>query len=261
VAVNSAGTTLYVAEGNGPGYTNAVVVFAGTSAVTTLTAYNSTAFGNPYGVAVNSGGTTFYVVDAVNNAVYAFNAATYAPVTSWSAYGATSLKAPEGVAVDGSGNVYVADTGNNLVEEFNGNGVTLANWNGADNGYSSFDEPSAVVVAGTTVYVADAANEVIRSYSPLGTSAGAPITTVAGSDVFGIAVDGSGNVYAADAAVGNSLVEEYSNAGALLTEWNGSSSPSAFVSPDGVALTAGGDAWVTDFQNGSGKGTLTEFGP
>jgi hypothetical protein len=80
------------------------------------------------------------------------------------------------------------------------------------------------------------------------------------SDLFGIAVDGSGNVYLADA--GNSFVEEYNNNGTtLLTEWNGSSSPSRFVSPDGVVLT-GSDIWVTDFENGSSnKGTLTEFGP
>lgn len=260
VAYNSTTSLLYVAEGEEGASGNEVQVFnSGLGAVTTLTSYSSTPFGNPWGVAVNSAGTTIYVLDAVNNAVYAFNAS-YAPVTSWSGYGGGSFNAPEGIAVDSNGNVYVADTQNKMVDEFTSAGATIAQWNGADSGYSSFVEPSAVAIAGTTIFVADADNEVIRQYSPLGTVATAPITTVAGSDIFGVAADGNGNVYAADAF--NGQVEMYTTAGALETAWSGPSGGSTFVSPDGLALVGTGDIWVTDFGNGpSGTGTLTEFGP
>jgi DNA-binding beta-propeller fold protein YncE len=270
VAYNPSTGLLYVAEGDGGASGNEVLVFNASnlgSPVTTLTAYSGTAFGNPYGVAVNSAGSTLYVLDSVDNAVYAFNVSSYAPVTSWSGYGTTSFNAPEGIAVDSSTNcnggpcVYVADTQNNLVDEFDANGVTIAQWNGADSGYSSFEEPSAVAVAGTTVFVADADNEVVRQYSSLsgGVTATAPVA-IPGSDIFGLAVDGSGNIYAADSA--NSQVEMYTTAGALETAWNGSSGPSSFLSPDGLALTGTGDLWVTDWNNGpSHTGTLNEFGP
>ncbi len=260
VACNSATTFLYVAEGDGSSVSMVQVFNAGLGAVTTLTAYGSTTFGNPYGVAVNSAGTTLYVVDSIKNEVFAFNASTYAPVTAWTGYGAVSFSAPEGIAVDGPGNVYVADTGNNKVEEFDLNGNTLAQWSGNDSGYTSFDQPSAVAAAGGNVYVADAGNEIIRAYSNLGsgTPAFAPVTTVSGSDLFGLAVDGSGNIYAAD-GFPNSQVEVYSNTGSLLTAWNGSSGPYAFFIPDGIALTPAGDIWVTDFQNGPSPGTLTDF--
>lgn len=153
--------------------------------------------------------------------------------------------------MDPFGNVYVADTGNNTVEEFTSTGSEVTQW-------GSFNIPSAVAavtLAGpvTNIYVANAGNGSVSIYTSPSWTAG---PTVANSDLFGIAVDGSGNIYLAD--TGNSLVEEY-NGTNLVTEWNGSPGP-LFVSPDGIALTGSGGIWVTDFENGpSGTGTLNEF--
>jgi len=38
------------------------------------------------------------------------------------------LKSPVGVAADGSGNLYVADTGNNRIQKFSKTGLFLAKW-------------------------------------------------------------------------------------------------------------------------------------
>ena len=257
LAVNAAGTTLYVAEGNGT-VAGTIHIFnvSGTNftAAATLTGTGSVTFNNPYGVAVNSAATTFYVVDAGNSAVYAFNASTNAFITSWSTNGTVNLNSPEGIAVDSSGNVYVADTGNNEVEKFDSAGNIITIWS---TGLSAFSSPSAVALDGSNnLYVADADHELVQIYNG---SSWNEWSTEPNSDIFGIAVDGSGNVYVADS--GNSVVTEYNGSGALQTQWNRSSSSYPFISPDGVVFS-GGDVWVTDFENGpSNLGTLTLFGP
>jgi DNA-binding beta-propeller fold protein YncE len=268
VAYNSTTNQLYVAEGEDGASGNQVQIFNASSlgAVTTLTSYGMTVFGNPYGVATNSAGTTIYVLDAVNNSVYVYSSAG-ATLTSWSSWtggSKTSFNYPEGIAVTTIGtadDIYVADTENNTVEEFSLTGGTFTyqgQWNSGMGG--AFSSPSAVALdAGGNLYVADAGNELIQIYN--GSSWNNSWPTVPGSDVFGIAADGSGNLYAAD--LDNSQVEIYNaSTGALETAWNGSSAPSSFVYPDGIALAGSGYLWVTDFTNGpSGDGTLTEFGP
>ncbi|NDG72512.1 MAG: hypothetical protein EBY32_14700 [Proteobacteria bacterium] len=121
------------------------------------------------------------------------------------------------MAVDGSGNVYVADSGNHRIRKITASGIvtTLAGSGSAGyadgNGASaSFYQALGVAVDGSeNVYVADAVNNRIRKITPSGT-----VTTLAGSGSSGyadgngasaifysphaVAVDGSGNVYVAD---------------------------------------------------------------
>jgi len=129
------------------------------------------------------------------------------------------MNGPAGITVDGAGNVFVADTGNNVIRKIASNGVvsTLAGLVGAagradGNGTNAqFNGPTGVAVdAAGNVYVADTYNYTIRRVSPDGT-----VTTIAGaSGQYGyqdgagtnalfdsassIAVDGRGNVYVAD---------------------------------------------------------------
>jgi sugar lactone lactonase YvrE len=99
------------------------------------------------------------------------------------------LNTPIGVAVDGAGNIFVADSGNNRVREFQvgGNINTIAG-NGicgfaGDNGPAIFGElcfPAGVAVSSRgTIYIADEFNLRVRKVD-LGT-----ITTYAGTGVAG----------------------------------------------------------------------------
>jgi sugar lactone lactonase YvrE len=143
---------------------------------------------------------------------------------------------PDGVASDSSGNLYVADTGNNTIRKITPAGVvtTLAGTPGiigsADGtgSHAQFNGPWSVAVDGSgNVYVADTGNNTIRKI----TSAGV-VTTLAGtagvtgsadgtggaasfSAPSGVAADSSGNVYVAD--TNNFTIRKITPAGVVST--------------------------------------------
>jgi DNA-binding beta-propeller fold protein YncE len=90
-------------------------------------------------------------------------------ISSWSRFGIeeTSLSWPAGIAVDSSsGNVYVADTANNIIQVFSSNGAFISQWGE----YGRFEEnlrsPAGIAVDQEgNVYVADTANNRIQVFS------------------------------------------------------------------------------------------------
>jgi sugar lactone lactonase YvrE len=189
---------------------------------------------------------------------------------------AARFSAPQGLAIDGAGNIYVADTGNNMIRKITPAGVvtTFAGQAGtfgfADGAGSAarFNVPRGI--ASDTlgiVYVADNSNQVIRRITPDGnvtTIAGVP--GVAGSDDGaavaarfrdppGIAVDAAGNLYVADQ--GNHTIRKIS-AGVVTTiagsagvagYADGNGSVARFNSPEGIAVDAAGNVYVADRGN------------
>ena len=150
--------------------------------------------------------------------------------------------APERIAIDGTGNLYVADSINNLVRKIAPGGAvtTLAgsrtfvastgNAGSADGSGSAaqFNYPTGVAVdASGNVYVADTLNSTIRKITPGGTvstlaGAAGLIGTADGSGAAarfnnprGVGVDGVGNVYVADTS--NSEIRKITPAGVVTT--------------------------------------------
>src|SRR5262245_28341794 len=66
------------------------------------------------------------------------------------------LSRPNGVATDASGNVYVADSGNDRIQKFDASGTFLTTWGSSGSGDGPFIFPNGVATdASGNVYVAD----------------------------------------------------------------------------------------------------------
>ncbi|MDL1949203.1 hypothetical protein FBQ97_05235, partial [Acidobacteria bacterium ACD] len=187
---------------------------------------------------------------------------------------------PRGLALDGSGTLYVGDNGNHTVRKVvvaTGEVTTLAGaagQSGSTDGAGSaarFACPSALVFDGSgSLFVSDRCNHTIRKVA-LST---ALVTTVAGSagsagsddgtgsaarfnDLEGLALDGMGNLFVADA--GNHTIrivvlssrEVTTLAGAPGTAGSadGTGTAARFNDPRGLAFDESGTLYVTDSVN------------
>lgn len=181
-------------------------------------------FLEPRGVAVDAGGNV-YVADASNHLIRKITPQGEATTLAGSGVrgaadgkgSAASFSRPFDVAVDAAGNVYVADTDNNLIRKINRGGVvrTLAGntTHGSADGRgasASFYRPAGLDLdAFGNIYVADQVNNKIRKVTPQG-----EVTTIAGSGDYGfnngpgatatfkqpndVAIDIFGHIYVAD---------------------------------------------------------------
>lgn len=238
-------------------------------------------FNQPAGVAVDSL-TNVYVADYGNHTIRKISPAAAVTTLAGSAgnfgssngFGASAqFYQPEGVAVDSLGNIYVADTANNMIRKITaGSVITLA---GSTNSGSanasgtsgSFNAPQAVAVDNAgNVYVADAGNNMIRKITSLGA-----VTTVAGSTNFGsadgtginaqfwgpagIATDSNTNIFVADYF--NGTIRKITSAGVVTTlagsasagSGNASAVSARFNLPESLAADSSGNIYVADTAN------------
>lgn len=191
---------------------------------------------------------------------------------------------PEGIAVDSKGNVFVADSYNDLVREISptGNVTTVAGNQSAGlvNGAAlaaEFYAPSGEVVdAQGNLYVSDQGNNVIRKITPAGVVStyagtgragyrngatdtahwkGAPDSLAMFNSPQGLCIDATGNIYVADR--GNNVIREIMTNGRTKTIAgnkvkgfiDATDEAAFFDNPTGVAIDSKGNVWVTDQGN------------
>jgi hypothetical protein len=187
------------------------------------------------------------------------------------------FSAPKAVATDSSGNVFVADSGNNRIRKVTPTGVVSTHagsgaFGSADGaaGTASFYGPGGVAVDSSgAVYVADPGQNTIRKISGGTVSTFAGTAAIAGgsadgagaaarfSGPLGIAVDGSGTVYVADS--GNSLIRKITPSGVVSTLagggggacalQDGAGSAARFCAPEALAVDVAGNVYVADTAN------------
>lgn len=195
------------------------------------------------------------------------------------------LNTPEWVTLDSSGNLYIADTANQVIRKVAGGKISTVAGNGTL-GYTgdgaaatsaNLDSPLGVVVdSAGNLYISDYVNNAIRMVAPSGT-----ITTVAGgaggngtsgfagdggsgtsallNGPVGLAMDSAGNLYIADS--GNNRVRMVAPDGTISTV-AGTGSFSVLHLPFGVAVDAAGNLYIADNANNrirkrATDGTLT----
>ena len=187
-----------------------------------------------------------------------------------------TLNTPSAVSVDGKGDVYIADTENNMVREVTPNGIIRTVAGTGRPGYSgdggpavdaALDNPSGLAVnAQGDLFIADTVNNAIREVTP-----GGIIRTVvvgpAGNALLqhpqGLAVDSRGDLFIAD--TGNSVIREVTPDGIIKTvagqrgkfgdSGDGGPATSANLNaPTDVAVDAAGGLFIAD----TGNNTLRE---
>jgi uncharacterized protein (TIGR03437 family) len=239
---------------------------------------------SPQGVAVDSAGN-IYIADTGNERIrlvangiistFAGNGTS----GSGGDYGdptQAQLHLPEGLALDSSGNLYIADSANNVIRQVSGGVITTF----AGNHIAGFShEGGPAVVAALNVpldiafdtsgnaYIADSGNARIRMVSTAGvitsvvgggttyTEGGLATATVL-SGPHGVAVDSSANIFIADAD-GNKIFKVSSNtittfAGTGTRGFagdSGTASNAQFNGPSSIVLDGSGNVYVTDLFN------------
>jgi|GEM_PF-912844 len=164
--------------------------------------------------------------------------------------GAGQLNDVAGVTVDSSGNVWVADFGNNRVEEFNEKGEFLSKFGAAGKGPEQLEGPLNIALSGGSLYITDFRNNRIQEFSTSGTHIAA--IGEAGSEnrkfegPWGIATDPhSGNLYVVDS--GNARVQELTPSGAFITKFGSAGKEAGqFVTATGVAVGSSGSVFAVD---------------
>jgi hypothetical protein len=156
------------------------------------------------------------------------------------------------VAVDGEGNVYIADTGNNAIEEWNSSTRQVSTVVS-----SGLNGPRGVALDGQeNIYIADTGDNAIKEW----TAATQVVSTLVATGLSapsGVAVDTLGNVYVADS--GNNVIQEFTPTwvGPLfLTESFAAGSDSIQYVPTTLPVNAvSNQSWLT--VNGAAGGVVS----
>ncbi len=180
--------------------------------------------------------------------------------------GPGQLNAPKDIALAPNGNMYVADSQNNRIEEFSANGQFIRAWGSKGTGNGQFNEPWGIAVGPQgQVYVADTWNHRVQEFDANGKFIRSWGSTPVGQPESGpgqffgpraIAVDSAGNVYVTD--TGNKRVEKFSPDGKFLASYGGPGTGLGFFNePVGIAVDRAGDFFVADTWNQR----IEKFGP
>ena len=244
---------------------------------------------HPYGLTLDSRGN-IYFADNYNEVIRKISTSglitTVAGNGAYAYYGdggpATrgALANPTGVVLDGSGNLYIADTANNVIRKVAVDGIITTIAGNGTAGYSGDNGPALgaqlnspwflALDGGGNIYVTDLGNNVVRKISSSGI-----ITTVAGNGTVadtgdngpavaagiygpgGIGLDFSGNLYIDDTfsvrkVSPNGIITKIAGSESFDSGYTGDNGPATSATLDGaygIAVGVNGVIYIADSQN------------
>ncbi len=231
---------------------------------------------SPDRVLVDSSGK-IYIADGVNWRIRQISGGTINTIAGsgtagYAGDGAAATKAelsdPTGIALDSSGNLYIADSSNNVIRmvstggtitTFAGNNTVGFTGDGGLAVDAELSNPTAVAVDSSgDVYICDAGNNVIRkvSSSNIFTVVGGAATELQLNQPDGIAFDSKGAMYIAD--TGNRRIVKFvpgfisviaGNGNLGDTGDGGPAVDAALGDPMGLAVDAAGNLFIADTFN------------
>ncbi|MGH7740321.1 MAG: SMP-30/gluconolactonase/LRE family protein [bacterium] len=257
IAVNAAGTTVYVADQND----DAVKAFSPDGAP--LTQWTATL---PGALSLDASGDVIVSLADGSGTVQEFSS-TGTLLTQGGGSGSASGDFNGSMETAEAGiTVYAADSGNNRVQAVTFTGSSgdyaVAQFTGVGSGLTAFDQPSGVALnpTQTLLYIVDTGNSLIQSYSLNGVFqkkwGGAGPGQGQLGQPRGISVDASGDIYVAD--TGNNRVEIFDSEGNYLSYTGSAGSGTGGLSgPQAVAVDGSGNIYVADTENN----LIQKFGP
>ena len=166
---------------------------------------------------------------------------------------------PRNVAVGPDGEIFVLDSGNHRVQEFDADGQFLRTWGTQGAGSGQLNEPWGIAVGPDgLVYVADTWNHRIVKFMPDGQQAGAWGHYASTNGELGeqgvfwgaraLAVNSQGDIYVTD--TGNKRIQKFSPDGQFLGQWGGYGvEPGQFDEPVGIAIDRSDNVYIADTWN------------
>jgi secreted PhoX family phosphatase len=237
----------------------------------------SSSFYGPHGIAIDSFGN-LYIADRDNHRIRKINSTGYVSTIAGSgeeesADGqglSSSFRFPSGIAVDSLGNLYIADTNNDLIRKINSTGyvstISGSGEEGSADGQglsATFNFPIGITLDSFgNLYIVENGNHKIRKINSTGY-----VSTIAGSGEvgsadgqglsasfnfpMGIAIDSFGNLYIADRY--NHRIRKINSTGYVSTfaglsrGFSDGQGPEAeFTFPSRLALDPSGLLYVTE---------------
>ena len=222
-------------------------------------------FNTPWGVTVNQSTGHVYVTDQANFRIEEFTATgVFVKAIGWgvndgkaepevcetgcrvglAGSGDAQFSTLAGLTLDSSGNLWIADYGNNRVQELSAAGGFLQKFGTEGTANGQFKGPLNIAFSGGKVYVTDYGNNRVQKFSTAGAyeskfgEAGTSNGKFSGP--YGIASDPvSGNLLVVDS--GNARVQAFNSAGTFLAKFGTyGAGAQQLTAPTGIALSQAG---------------------
>jgi sugar lactone lactonase YvrE len=264
-----------------------VSVFAGSAIAgnTNATGVNARFF-RPQGVAVDSGGNV-YVADTFNHTIRKLTPAAVASSMAGPGgnFGSTDgpgtsarFNRPRGLTIDNQGNLFVSESFNNTVRKITPAGVVstfvgqagVLDYVDATGTAARFGNPAGLAAdSSNRIYIVDQLYNALRRILPnavVETWAGTPGTATGFADghvqvgrfnhPLGVAVDGDGVAYVADA--GNNTIRRvlqtsemnvFAGLSGVSGGTDGTGTGARFSAPSDIAIDSSGNLFITDYNN------------